>query len=89
MSRYVSPVVVAARLGVSRATAHRLIAAGVIPAVVLIDRPGRRLLRVSEEALESALGRRRARPEPLCRAESSSTQDAPPVGPDKTPSGGK
>ena len=45
----------AARLRVSRATAHRLIHEGVIPVVVLAQRRSRRLLRVREEDLEQAL----------------------------------
>ena len=60
---------VAARLQISRATLGRLIDAGIIPAIVLVEHPHRRLLRVREEALEAALrhredleGRRRDRP---------------------------
>jgi len=52
MSLFLTSKEVAARLRVSRATAARLIAEGVIPVVVLADRPRRRLVRIREDALE-------------------------------------
>jgi excisionase family DNA binding protein len=77
MSRYLTPVAVAARLSVSRATAHRLIASGVIPAVVLVDRPGRRLIRIREDELERAVDGRRVWDSSAPRPHGATTRRSP------------
>jgi len=60
-STWLTPTEVAERLGVSRATAHRLIKSGVVPAIVLTSGVRRRLIRVREQALERAMKDRECR----------------------------
>ena len=57
MSRCLTVNEVAVRLRISRATAARLINEGLLPAIVLAQRQRRRLLRVSEDALERYMQR--------------------------------
>jgi len=55
MSRLLTLQEVAGRLRVSRPTVGRLVAAGVLPVVVLAERRRRRLLRIREDSLEQYL----------------------------------